>query len=214
MSNVISYGFASLIKSILDLHSKSLLGMLQYINKDLDNVKNESLDIFTNLTSIMGVDDEYKLPFIEKLINISSSIVNKSDHLIFYKQQLLQITKHEQLQIIDFTPTDFLDIKLSLTEISKIQDEDELIEEADLLQELIDDISNICEILYEISQLLLKILTPTDLTFDHLKNLYPTFSDFYHCTVSIINQTGDYKIYLEELPQSVVATITEIIKEN
>lgn len=107
----------------------------------------------------------------------------------------------------------FIDLQDSLEHLSSIQDTEELFEEANLLNETLENYMDMLEKMFRMICTLSNLLIVEKLEFNELTEMHVSFFDLYHSVKNIILQKEDYKLILASLPERMEAIGKELFEE-
>lgn len=139
------------------------------------------------------------LSYVEKsLEKINIEDTTASAHLLTsVLKQLLDGSLYEAYGI------EFVDLSTSIEEIKETSDPDIFFEDAELLNEMLDNSIQIVNGLYKVICTLSNLLIYDGLTFEALTNMHVSFYDLYCSLQNILSQAEDKEIFLETLPERV-----------
>ncbi|MBQ1274725.1 MAG: hypothetical protein U0L26_06385 [Cellulosilyticum sp.] len=103
----------------------------------------------------------------------------------------------------------FIDLKDSLDHLYQIKATDELFEEANLLNETIENCMDMLEKMFRMICTLSNLLIVDKLEFNELTEMHASFFDLYYSIKNILLKTEDYELLLSSLPER----LEEIEKE-
>ena len=95
----------------------------------------------------------------------------------------------------------FTDLKLSLDNLSKLTDTEELFEEANLLNETLDSFLGMLENMFRMICTFSNLLIPSDIDFNELTNMNAAFFDLYYAIKNILLDTEDKEMLKTTLPE-------------
>jgi len=95
----------------------------------------------------------------------------------------------------------FVDLKVSLDNLSKLTDTEELFEEANLLNETLDSFLGILENMFRMICTYSNLLIPNDIDFNELTNMNAAFFDLYYAIKNILLDTDDKEMLKSTLPE-------------
>lgn len=95
----------------------------------------------------------------------------------------------------------FTDLSLSLENLSTLQQTQELFEEADLLNETLENLMNMLEQMFRMLCTFSNLMVPSDLDFTELTNRNAAFFDLYYAIKNILLETEDSAMLRSTLPE-------------
>lgn len=98
---------------------------------------------------------------------------------------------------------EFIDLYTSIEEIKELSDADTFFEDAELLNEILDNSIKIVNGLYKVICTLSNLLIYDGLTFETLTDMHVSFYDLYCSLQNILGQSEDTEVFLETLPERV-----------
>ncbi|OON90446.1 MAG: hypothetical protein ATN33_02960 [Epulopiscium sp. Nele67-Bin001] len=122
----LSYSYIYLVDNILSLYEVPSPICISDIDTEFDEISKEMCNIFTSLPTLIGADETYTLPFINRITDLRNKIENKYRALINYRKELAyttftrnfddKILDDSQISIEQFDEIDFNQIALDCTE--------------------------------------------------------------------------------------------------
>lgn len=106
----------------------------------------------------------------------------------------------------------FTDLHDSLEHLSSIEDTEELFEEANLLNETLENYMDMLEKMFRMICTLSNLLIVEKLEFNELTEMHVSFFDLYHSVKTIILQKEDYELILSSLPERMEAIQKELFE--
>ncbi|MBE6021711.1 MAG: hypothetical protein E7231_00600 [Cellulosilyticum sp.] len=107
----------------------------------------------------------------------------------------------------------FVDLKESLEHLYMIEDTEELFEEADLLNETLENCMDMLEKMFRMICTFSNLLIVDQLEFNELTEMHAAFFDLYHSIKNILLKTEDHEMLLASLPERLEAIEKEIFED-
>lgn len=107
----------------------------------------------------------------------------------------------------------FPDLKISLEHLHSITATDELFEEADLLNETLENCMEMLEKMFRMICTFSNLLIVDKLEFNELTEMHASFFDLYHSIKNILLKKEDYELLLSSLPERLEEIQKELFEE-
>ena len=107
----------------------------------------------------------------------------------------------------------FTDLEDSLKHLSSIEETEELFEEANLLNETLENCMEMLEKMFRMICTLSNLLIVEKLEFNELTEMHAAFFDLYHSVKNVLLQKEDYELILASLPERIEAIEKELFED-